>query len=190
MADVDWQAVRLAYVRGSGSYKALAEEYGISLNTLSKRAKREGWAKERRRYAASVARKAQARAMGNDIKRLAALQNAGTQMCDQIEAIMQDAKSELHKHVDMYGNVHEIEAVDARKLLNLSKAIETMTKAMTRLYDIQTGAERTQLELARQEMALKEREQARKDRAAEEGNQAQEIRITYHGQADLEAYHD
>ena len=193
VADVDWQAIRLAYVRGQGSYKQIAEQFGISLNTLTKRAKREGWAQAKRAYSASVSASAQKIAVSRDAKKLAALQDAGSRMCDQLEAIMRDAERELHTHVSMVGEVVTGEAINDKKLYNLSRAIETMTRAMRNLYDIQTVAELEQMRNARQEMALKQREQERRERetdARQAGDGPQEIRITYKGVEDMEAYHE
>ena len=190
MADVDWQKIRLSYVRGKlKSYQAIAKKYKISLDTIEKRARREGWYKERREYMAAVHQKAKARAKESDSRRLAALQDAGTRMCDQLESIMQDAEKELHSHVNMYGKTVQADVINDKKLYNLSRSIETMTRAMRNLYDIRTGAEQAQLEIARQEMALKEREQDRKEKA-DGDSKANEITITYHGNADMEAYHD
>ena len=190
VADVDWEKIRLSYVRGRlKSYQAIAKKYKISLDTVEKRARREGWYKERREYLASVHQKAKARAKESDSRRLAALQDAGTKMCDQLEAIMQDAELELHSHVDSAGKTVRAEVINDKKLYNLSRSIETMTRAMRNLYDIRTGAEQAQLEIARQEMALKEREQDRKEKA--DGDKGpQEIKITYEGVDNMEAYHE
>lgn len=188
MADVDWEKIRLSYVRGRlKSYQAIAKKYKISLDTIEKRARREGWYKERREYMAAVHQKAKARAKENDSRRLAALQDAGTRMCDQLEAIMQDAERELHSHVDGDGKTVQADVINDKKLYNLSRSIETMTRAMRNLYDIRTGAEQAQLEIARQEMALKEREQDRKER--ENGDRGpQEIKITFDNTEKLEEY--
>lgn len=40
---VDWLAIRNDYINGLGSYRKLAEKYGVSFNTLQDRAKREDW---------------------------------------------------------------------------------------------------------------------------------------------------
>lgn len=40
---VDWLAIRNDYINGGGSYRKLAEKYGVSFNTLQDRAKREDW---------------------------------------------------------------------------------------------------------------------------------------------------
>lgn len=40
---VDWLTIRNDYINGGGSYRKLAEKYGVSFNTLQDRAKREEW---------------------------------------------------------------------------------------------------------------------------------------------------
>ena len=186
MADANWQRIRLAFVRGKYTYKQLAEKYGVSENTLEKRARAEKWQEARRKYRGNVAAKAQARAEEKDAQRLAALQNAGTDMCNQLEALMRDAQRELHTHVSMMsGEVITNEAVNDKKLLNITRSIETMTRAMRNLYDINTTAQREQMSLAREEMALKRQEQERREKetaikeAAEKADT--EIKITYGG---------
>lgn len=42
---VDWLAIRNDYINGGGSYRKLAEKYGVSFNTLKEKAVDEGWAK-------------------------------------------------------------------------------------------------------------------------------------------------
>lgn len=187
MADANWQRIRLAFVRGKYTYKQLAQKYGVSENTLEKRARAEKWQEARRKYRGNVAAKAQARAEEADAQRLAALQNAGTEMCDQLETLMKNAQKELHTHVGMFGEVVTMESINDRKMLNITKSIKTMASAMRDLYDIQTVAQKAQLEMAREEMALKQREQERraketelKEREAQEKG-ATEIEITYGG---------
>lgn len=144
MADVDWAAVKLAYIKGDGSYRELAAKYGVSMNTLGKRAKREGWAEEKRQYAHKVTTKALARAQARDVKRLANLQSAGTKMCNELERLMKKGERELHTHVNMEGEEVVTQAVNDKKLLNIARSIDTMSRAMRNLYDIQTAAEKAQ----------------------------------------------
>lgn len=42
---VDWLAIRNDYINGGGSYRKLAEKYGVSFNTLKDKAVAEGWKK-------------------------------------------------------------------------------------------------------------------------------------------------
>ena len=39
----NWKKIRYDYITSTKSYRDLATEYGVSFNTLAKRAKREGW---------------------------------------------------------------------------------------------------------------------------------------------------
>ena len=44
---VDWNAIRAEYIAGGIGQRKLAAKYGVSKNTLIKRANSEGWAKQR-----------------------------------------------------------------------------------------------------------------------------------------------
>lgn len=44
---VDWLAIRNDYINGLGSYRKLAEKYGVSANAICNRAKAENWIKEK-----------------------------------------------------------------------------------------------------------------------------------------------
>ena len=40
---MDWQKIKADYVAGGTSYRKLCQKYGVSLTTLQRTAKREGW---------------------------------------------------------------------------------------------------------------------------------------------------
>ena len=44
----NWKKIRYDYITSTKSYRDLANEYGVSFNTLAKRAKREGWSNLRK----------------------------------------------------------------------------------------------------------------------------------------------
>lgn len=44
---VDWLKIRNEYINGGGSYRKLAEKYGVSFGTLRRRAETENWVKRR-----------------------------------------------------------------------------------------------------------------------------------------------
>ena len=44
---IDWNAIRAEYIGGGISQRKLAEKYGVSFNTLQRRAQKEGWNKQR-----------------------------------------------------------------------------------------------------------------------------------------------
>lgn len=45
---VDWLKIRSDYINGGGSYRALAEKYGVSVTSICAKAKKEGWQTARR----------------------------------------------------------------------------------------------------------------------------------------------
>jgi len=54
--DIPWQEVRARYERGEGSYRTLAEEYGVARSTMERRALVENWGGRRRTDSADRAR--------------------------------------------------------------------------------------------------------------------------------------
>ena len=48
---VDWLAIRNDYINGGGSYRKLAEKYGVNKDTIAQRAKSENWKEQRCRQA-------------------------------------------------------------------------------------------------------------------------------------------
>lgn len=44
---VDWLAIRNDYINGGGSYRKLAEKYGVNKDTIAQKAKSEGWKEQR-----------------------------------------------------------------------------------------------------------------------------------------------
>lgn len=44
---VDWLAIRNDYINGGGSYRKLAEKYGVNKDTIAVKAKAEGWKEQR-----------------------------------------------------------------------------------------------------------------------------------------------
>lgn len=175
MAEIDWNALQVEYVTGKLSLKKLAAKYGISENTLENRSRKERWSEQRRKYNGKVTAKAVARAGARETRRLRSLQSSASKMCTQIEKLMKDAEKQLFTHVAVVGmgdGVSQIEAVqlevvDDKKLLNLTKAMKEATGVMRDLYGISTAAQKAQMEMAREELELKKRAQAAKEKAGE-----------------------
>lgn len=44
---VDWLKIKNDYINGGGSYRKLAEKYGVNKDTIAQRAKSEGWKEQR-----------------------------------------------------------------------------------------------------------------------------------------------
>lgn len=52
---VDWLAIRNDYISGGGSYRKLAEKYGVPLRTVAKHAKDEDWPKLKKENCNNIA---------------------------------------------------------------------------------------------------------------------------------------
>ena len=55
---VDWLTIRNDYINGGGSYRKLAEKYGITLATIRRRAEAENWIKLREEHQHKINTKA------------------------------------------------------------------------------------------------------------------------------------
>jgi len=195
MPDLDWNALKVEYISGNLSLKALAEKHGMSLNTLEGRSRKEKWGAERQKYRGKVTAKALAHAGAREARRLEKLQKAGTRMCTELERLMADFRNQMYIHVAVEGCgdgestlvSRKLDVVDDKKLLNTAKSIDVMSRAMRNLYDIQTAGEKAQLEMAREELELKRRAQAAKE-AAEQGGT--EIRVEIADPEDAQAVED
>lgn len=76
----DWLNIKKEYVTGKTSYKKLAENHGIRLNTLTERAAKEGWVQERVKFREDLEEKTI-----EEMKKKAARQNAKQRIKDSKE---------------------------------------------------------------------------------------------------------
>ncbi|MDD6236378.1 MAG: helix-turn-helix domain-containing protein, partial [Clostridiales bacterium] len=47
VSKINWIKIKNDYINGRGSYRKLADKYGISATSIGKRARLEGWAEQR-----------------------------------------------------------------------------------------------------------------------------------------------
>ena len=59
---VNWLTIRNDYINGGGSYRQLAEKYGVSFRQLSEYGRKEGWASAKAEQLDSIATEAQRKA--------------------------------------------------------------------------------------------------------------------------------
>lgn len=167
---VNWSKARTAYITGTAGYREIARKFKASPREVERHGKADGWVEARRQYRGNVAASALARAHAQDVERLTSLRTAGAAVCDKLDEIMRQT-DELYTHVAVVGVakgvsvLHEerMQSVDSRKLRDIAESIKTMTMAMRNLYDIQTAAERQQLEIAREKHAAEQRKEALED---------------------------
>ena len=91
---VDWLAIRNDYINGFGSYRKLAEQYGVPFGTLRCRAEREEWVKLKEAQLHEIGIKtAQQTADAiseKEVNRIKRLLNISDQMIDRIEQAVRE----------------------------------------------------------------------------------------------------
>lgn len=86
---VDWLKIKNDYINGLGSYRKLAEQYGVPLRTIAKHAKDENWqeAKEvqRNNIATALQQETADVIVRQEVNRIKRLLNISDQLIDRIE---------------------------------------------------------------------------------------------------------
>ncbi len=86
---VDWLKIRNDYINGGGSYRKLAEKYGVPLRTIALRGKEENWTELREKQQNKVATKLQQKTaeviVQKEVKRVERLLSISDNLIDKIE---------------------------------------------------------------------------------------------------------
>lgn len=86
---VDWLKIRNDYINGGGSYRKLAEKYGVPLRTIALRGKEENWTELRKKQQNKVATKLQQKTaeaiVQKEVKRVERLLSISDNLIDKIE---------------------------------------------------------------------------------------------------------
>ena len=154
----DWRKLKMAYVTGTESYRALAKRCGVSASTLSKVATKEGWPKARAAYgdkvAAQTAEAMCARASAREVDRLEKLRVAADGVADRMAELIAD-EEQFFRHIVTKGTGEDAEAAervfkkaDVRALKDFSAALQTMTRTMRDLWGMPTLVEKSAMDLA------------------------------------------
>lgn len=94
---IDWIAVRNDYINGGGSYRKLAEKYGISLGTLRARAEKEKWVKlkerQMRKISTKTAQRTAEKIAKQEAERVARIHAASDELLTKIEQAIAELDS-------------------------------------------------------------------------------------------------
>lgn len=115
MAAVDWLKIKNEYINGGGSYRKLAEKYGVSFATLRRKAKDEDWVslKNKQQYKVStkLAQKTAEKIAEQEANRMVKL----LRMADRLGAQLDRAIGELDRQMVKNKRKHrEIEYKDPK----------------------------------------------------------------------------
>lgn len=98
---VDWMAIRMDYINGGGSYRTLAEKYGVYLSVLGKKATAEGWKAAKDEHLNKIRAEAERKA----------IEKASNAMADQAAAKSR-IEDKVFKMLERWLDKHADEAED------------------------------------------------------------------------------
>ena len=84
---MDWNEIEAAYVTGGGSYRNLAEKYGISISTVKLHGSRGGWVEKRRQYEEDVMERILEENKDAAARRTARLLEVGDGLLDKVQEL-------------------------------------------------------------------------------------------------------
>lgn len=165
-----WGRIRQGFLSGK-SYKELSEKYGVSVKTISNRASKEGWTKEKGKIREEVGEKIHARVVRVRVQELEKLMDANGKLIDALVTLTDRAADERHTNMMLFDKAGSMKNVEA-----LAKAIQVAVQTQRDLYklptldqDFRKKAEAQRKREAKEKMALEkakwEAEQAEKAQA-------------------------
>lgn len=164
----DLDAVRSEYVTTEYSLPELGRKHSISLHTLQKRCRKEGWVALRQQYKNDALAIAMETAVAEEADRLGRIISAAQSMSRVIEDVFAD-KDQFHRHLvtDTYiseDGGKEIQTtektykkVDSRAIRDLTSALKDMTYVLRNLHSLPTQAEAEAQRIAAERLKLEQR---------------------------------
>ena len=107
---VDWLTIRNDYINGGGSYRQLAEKYGVSMRQLAEYGRTEGW---------TEAREEQRKIIATDLQRKSAEKIAEDEA--EIAAIRSRLRLKFMKEIERRAELEEADGMEFRRLVQSYK---------------------------------------------------------------------
>ena len=157
---VDWTEAKTEYVTGDISYREIAEKHGVSLSTVGKVAKKEGWSAARAKHRESVHKKAVRKAATKQ----AQLLSKEIKLLNKIERHLDKALSDeyqFNRHIVSEGSEGFVTAeeklfnkADMRAMRDAMSIAREAEKMRRSLFGYMTEQEKQQLAMARERLEM------------------------------------
>lgn len=146
LTQAEWRKIRLEYMRGKTTYRALAEKYGISESTIRKRASKEAWRKKRDELGTKVEQKVLARMCDARAEEFLWIARANDRLGEALDNMLDFVKSQPPgKYEDMRG------------VESLSKAIAQVVETKRDLYNLPTEVDKAKIAALQEKNKLERR---------------------------------
>lgn len=163
----DWTKIKTDYITTKKSMRELAQEYGVSLSTLGKRASREGWAKRREHHENKVAAKVEEKRAGRKADKILKLQLAADRLEAHINRVLED-EEQFHRHLVSFGTKEiQHKKADTKAIRDMVAAVKDLTEVMRDVYGIPNVEAKHSMKMAKEKLKLEKARAAMGERDAE-----------------------
>lgn len=137
----DWGLIKTDYVTGDLGYREIAKKYKISMNTLTKRAGREGWPKARQearnRIAARVQRKTETAIANQEAARVSRLLVISDRLLDKLDQAVDELDRAMVKRKKRTRTIQYTDpgapGKPTKEIINDDETIETCQAPLDRI---------------------------------------------------------
>lgn len=158
----DWEKIRNEYITGRIGCKKLSQKHGVSYSSLSKRAAKDGWYKDKRDYINGLISKAAQK----DIDKLESLKRAADKMGYVIAKIFEDTE-QFKRHIvktksrDGHSETWDSEErvfdkYDTKAIKDITASIKDLTVSVRNLYGLLTAPEQSAMDIAAARLLLQQ----------------------------------
>lgn len=188
---VDYNKIKIEYITGNISYKDIAKKYGIAPSTLTKKARREGWYKQKVQHNQSIVTKAvrkaanqQAEIFAKELVTLGKISKVLDKALEDVEQFQRYIVQEREKYDEpvyidgkpvverQWVEAKTLEKIDTKALKETAetlKLVEQMKRSMEGILSIE---QQKSLEMQAERLQLEKRR-------VDQGETDKEIKVTF-----------
>ena len=179
----DWEKIKSEYVTEDISLRELAKRHGVSVTTINKYCRNQGWVKARENYSMQVSKRAIQKSCNKRGDELAKVLDSSLLIRDRIMDAMNDPL-QFNRYVvttgSKGGEFHTEEVikdkVDTKAIKEMTSALKAVESLIRSLNNLPTEADMQRLQIEREKFEL-EKEKWEKEKA--EMQSAHEIHVTF-----------
>ena len=192
---IDWEAIKLEYITSDTTYQALANKYGMRMQTVAERSKKEDWRSARKKHKEKIVKRAVRKTEKKEADRLKRIVKAGDRLLAKLEKAINELDIQICKEVEKtkiieYNNdlrpdkptkeiIEEKENVKEYKTIIDRRGLQQLSNALNSLRDVQMI--RSAMDLEEQRLRI---EALKKQAEKEETANDQTVKIVFSGEVE------
>ena len=113
----DWKKIKAEYIRGGISYRKLAEKYGVSFSSISRRMREEKWTDLRKQSESKANAKIVESVAEKETERINMFESIADKLLAQIDKIIEDPEVLMHVKSmrDLTGAIRDLKEIKGFK---------------------------------------------------------------------------